>query len=58
MDDPIKQFSEQEIISAGKKALLKERSELIDNCYRARLIPSYLGVTLTNIELRKLWANY
>ena len=56
--DPLEEFSTEELLRLGKKAALKERAELIDNCYRARLIPDYSNVSLTTKELRALWANY
>ena len=36
----------------------RERGELIDNCYRARLIPDYMSCTLDTETLRKKWSKF
>lgn len=51
-------YSEVEIREAGIAALNKDRGELIDNCYRARLIPSWFNVQETTKELKKKWSDY
>lgn len=51
-------YTEEEIREAGLAALDRDRGELIDNCYRARLIPSWFNVQTPTKELRKIWSDF
>lgn len=51
-------YTEQEIREAGLAALERDRGELIDNCYRARLIPTWCNVQTPTKELRAMWSDY
>lgn len=52
------QYTEEQLIEAGRKALERERGELIDNCYRARIINSYTDVPYSTETLRKMYEEY
>ncbi len=49
---------EQELINKGLQYEERERGDLIDNCYRARLISDYVNVPYTTEELRNMYRRY
>lgn len=48
---------QRELIKKGRQAEERERTDLIDNCYRAGLIKNYTNVALTTKELKLLYIN-
>ena len=52
------QYTEKELIEAGRKALAQHRAEIIDACYRARIIDSYVDVPFRTSDLEKKLAGF
>lgn len=50
--------SDKELIDLGKKAVDRERGELIDNLYRARVLKDFCNVSQSTDELRQMWRDW